>query len=452
MIKKLSKQMNKWVKEAALLVQECFPHAYSNIDELYDELIEISEDPNHLFGYIKEDTLIGVVGAIRQYGTTGYELHPLAVNQAFRNMKIGYKLMEKIEDSIQKAGGIMIYLGTDDEFDLTSLSNRNLYDKTFEQIESATSEKHPFLFYQKLGYQITGVIPDANGFGKPDIIMSKRLVKPPYDVKPSVKRAYPIIEFDSNKNALINPESTTKNYPRIHSKLVITFFKDVIDQLLLEKQIELKFTIKGENTLDIYQYIHDDVMIIEGKLGAPACAGFLEELISLGAKEVMFCGGGGALRKEITFGKFVLVEDAIRDEGLSYHYYKPSRTIQANHAVNDHIRNELEKRNIPFIQGRVWTTDAFFRETKSIIELRRNEGALIVEMEQAAMLAVANYREIAYGAIIYSGDDVSSDIWDSRSWRHKGDIRYNLVQLCKEIVLTLNHELCYNSFTKEGIL
>jgi uridine phosphorylase len=152
----------------------------------------------------------------------------------------------------------------------------------------------------------------------------------------------------------------------------------------------------------------------------------------------MFCGGGGALRSDLTLGKFIVVKDAIRDEGLSYHYYAPSRIIEANQIVYHHIEFELNKRHIPHILGRVWTTDAFFRETKSIIELRKNEGALIVEMEQAGMIAVANYRGVSYGAIIYAGDDVSSDVWDSRGWQNRDDIRYHLVELCRDIVLSLN--------------
>ncbi len=89
---------------------------------------------------------------------------------------------------------------------------------------------------------------------------------------------------------------------------------------------------------------------------------------------------------------------------------------------------------MPYIKGLVWTTDAIFRETKDKVALRKAEGAKIVEMEQAGCIAVAKFRGFDYGALIYGGDDVSSDIWDDRKWKSRDGTRYNLIMLCKEIV------------------
>ena len=89
---------------------------------------------------------------------------------------------------------------------------------------------------------------------------------------------------------------------------------------------------------------------------------------------------------------------------------------------------------MPYIKVLVWTTDAIFRETKDKVALRKAEGAKIVEMEQAGCIAVAKFRGFDYGALIYGGDDVSSDIWDDRKWKSRDGTRYNLIMLCKEIV------------------
>ena len=75
-----------------------------------------------------------------------------------------------------------------------------------------------------------------------------------------------------------------------------------------------------------------------------------------------------------------------------------------------------------------------FRETRALVEQRKAEGAKIVEMEQAGCIAIAQYRNFDYGAIIYGGDDVSNDEWDCRSWNSRKGVRYNLVMLCKELV------------------
>ncbi len=250
------------------------------------------------------------------------------------------------------------------------------------------------------------------------------------------KEKYPILEFDPVKEALIEP--IIKTEVTVPNCIVICFFKEVITKLLEEKKIEPLIVLPGEaGDVQIYKYLDCDCCLVLGQLGSPACAGFLEEYIALGINKVMFCGGGGVLRKDITVGKLVVVDSAVRDEGTSYHYLPPSREVQANKQVINHITNYLNNHGIDYIVGKAWTTDAFFRETRAKIALRQKEGCLIVEMEQAAMIAVSQFRNIQYGAIIYGGDDLTNVEWDSRNWRHRTDIRYNLVDICKEIVLSM---------------
>ena len=81
-----------------------------------------------------------------------------------------------LEARVREQGGITIYLGTDDEDNMTSLSNVDLYPNVVEHIAQIRNlRRHPYKFYQKLGYVVVGVIPDANGLGRPDIIMAKRV-------------------------------------------------------------------------------------------------------------------------------------------------------------------------------------------------------------------------------------------------------------------------------------
>jgi len=90
------------------------------------------------------------------------------------------------------------------------------------------------------------------------------------------------------------------------------------------------------------------------------------------------------------------------------------------------LQTYFETQHIPYVMGKTWTTDAFYRETRDKIALRKSEGAIMVEMEQAAMMAVSEFRKIEYGAILYGGDDVSKEVWDSRGWRSREDIRLEL--------------------------
>ena len=244
---------------------------------------------------------------------------------------------------------------------------------------------------------------------------------------------YPIFEFDDNKIAKINPVSFMDR-PFETDKLIITFFPEVMDKLADEGRIVTERMIGGENPILIYRFLDDDILITLGQVGCPACAGNLDLFNAMGITKVMFCGGGGVLDKDIKVGQILVVDGAIRDEGFSYHYIEPSRYIFTNPETTEKITQYLEKHSISYIRGLTWTTDAIFRETADRIVRRKEEGAKIVEMEQAGCIAVSQFRGFEYGALIYGGDDVSQDEWSNRGWRSREGIRYDLVKLCKELV------------------
>ncbi|MBO4508577.1 MAG: nucleoside phosphorylase [Spirochaetaceae bacterium] len=248
------------------------------------------------------------------------------------------------------------------------------------------------------------------------------------------KNDFPILEFDTEKVAKLNPSNfADKKFDA--DKMVITFFPEIIKKLIASGEIEPYYEIGGEAPFTIYKYVKDpDVLIVHGQVGCPACAGNLDLFYGFGIKKVMFCGGGGVLDRNIKVGQLLLVDGAIRDEGFSYHYVEPSRYIYTDKKLTDKIASYLEKSSIPYLRGIVWTTDALFRETSEKIALRKEEGAKIVEMEQAGCIAVAQFRGLDYGAIIYGGDDVASEEWNHRGWNNREGIRFNLVMLCKELV------------------
>ncbi|MFZ5353504.1 MAG: GNAT family N-acetyltransferase [Bacillota bacterium] len=124
------------------------------------------------------DNAVGWIGGISQYGGNVWELHPLAVKKEYRANGIGSMLVRKFETEVSERGGLTIWLGTDDENNATSLSNTDLYENTYDKMRDIVNHnRHPFEFYKKLGYTIVSVMPDANGIGKPDIYMAKRVEK-----------------------------------------------------------------------------------------------------------------------------------------------------------------------------------------------------------------------------------------------------------------------------------
>jgi len=261
-----------------------------------------------------------------------------------------------------------------------------------------------------------------NGGGRAEIMM--------------MQNKYPILEFDDNKEAIINP-GTWAGEPFKTNKLVITFFPEVIEKLAAEGRIVPERRIGGENPILLYRFADENILITLGAVGCPSCAGNLDLFHAMGISSVMFCGGGGVLDKNIEVGQILVVDGAIRDEGFSYHYIEPSRYIYTEPEVTEKIIRYLEAHSISYIRGLTWTTDAVFRETKDKVKQRKAEGAKIVEMEQAGCIAVAQYRGFSYGALIYGGDDVSSKEWSDRGWRSRDGIRFDLVTLCKKLVTVI---------------
>ena len=93
----------------------------------------------------------------------------------------------------------------------------------------------------------------------------------------------------------------------------------------------------------------------------------------------------------------------------------------------EHLAAGLARLGIPYATGKTWTTDAIYRETPHLVEARRQEGCLTVEMEAAAFFAVSQYHRIPLAQLLYAGDDVSGETWDSRGWNSQKSIRANLL-------------------------
>ena len=122
--------------------------------------------------------VLGWIGAVREYHGNAWCLYPLAVHPAYRQQGVGRALVDDLERWVREQGGITIFFGTDDTAAMTSLGNTDLYPNVTDHLANIKNlRRHPYEFYQKLGYAIVGVIPDANGLGKPDIWMAKRVAE-----------------------------------------------------------------------------------------------------------------------------------------------------------------------------------------------------------------------------------------------------------------------------------
>ena len=253
------------------------------------------------------------------------------------------------------------------------------------------------------------------------------------------KEKYPILEFDDTLVAKIEPSFSHKKAEG-YEYCVITFFREVLENMEKKGLIKVVKLLNCE-TVDIPIYEMDykgkKVHLFLGYVGAAGSAAFLEELIALGFNKFIVCGGAGVLRKDIAVGHLVIPTSAVRDEGASYHYLPPAREVESNPEVVAKIEEEFIKDKIEYIKAKTWTTDSFYRETEKKVELRKSEGCVTVEMEAAAFLAVAKFRNVKLGQILYGGDDLSDVVWDSRKWHSRVEIRENLVDISIRICLSL---------------
>lgn len=250
---------------------------------------------------------------------------------------------------------------------------------------------------------------------------------------------YPILEFDPAPEAVIEPSRLVQPGD-VPTRCVICFFHEVLEQVVSERNARMLFEHRWEDgPHPLYEIEHrgQRLAFFQPGVGAPMAAGLLEETIALGCRQFIACGGCGVLELGIAVGHLIVVSAAVRDEGVSYHYVPPSREIAAQEQGVAALVRMMERQHIPFRVGKTWTTDAPYRETRHKVERRRQEGCLVVEMEAASMMAVAQHRGVLFGQVLYGGDDLSGDEWDNRSWQSRTDIRRNLFWLAADACLEL---------------
>ncbi len=251
-------------------------------------------------------------------------------------------------------------------------------------------------------------------------------------------REFPILEYDPDRNAIIDPRRTAQ--VEIPDHCVLCFFQEAIERLLHRGALQIITHLKtgmGEHPIYRWRCKDQSVALVHPGLGAPLAAALFERVIALGCGTFMTCGGAGVLDKSIAAGHLIIPTAAVREEGTSYHYLPPSREVEATPRAVEAIVRTLTAAHIPFLLGKTWTTDGLYRETPGKIARRKAEGCLTVEMEAAALFAVARYRQVALGQLLYAGDDVSGLTWDRREAFDRTAVREKLLQIAAEACLSV---------------
>jgi len=228
---------------------------------------------------------------------------------------------------------------------------------------------------------------------------------------------YPILEYDPDPRALI--EASSIHSPgAVPERAVLCFFPEVFEKVgaALGRECARIHSERGPQAVYEVAVGDERVAVLHPGVGAPAAAICLETAIALGSSCFVSCGGAGALTPDLTLGQVIVPVAATRGEGTSYHYLPPDREVTLDAAILSAVERFLNSEGIPFVRGKTWTTDALFRETRGLIERRRSEGCISVEMEVAALLAVARFRRVTLACLLYAGDSVATSDWEHRAW------------------------------------
>jgi uridine phosphorylase len=170
-------------------------------------------------------------------------------------------------------------------------------------------------------------------------------------------------------------------------------------------------------------------------IGAPAAAAALEELAAMGTSAFVSVGTAGSLQRDLTIGDLVLCDAAIRDEGVSHHYLPPAKLATAEAGMTAAVGAALGQAGVPFRAGTSWTIDTPYRETVAEARRYQAEGVACVEMEAAALFAVAEVRGLRVSSAFTISDSLAELAWNPQF--HGAEVRAGLITLYEAAVRAL---------------
>jgi|SRR3989344_389422 len=244
----------------------------------------------------------------------------------------------------------------------------------------------------------------------------------------------PIISHNPKEEDIITPlkeyEYELKfkprlNYPEI---CIVIFQKGLMDDFKKDLNLKVIDKLLGYE-LYLIEYKRKRFGLINFGIGAPLSALLLERLIVRGFKKFITIGISGSLKLDSKVGDICLCIKSVRDEGTSYHYLPPSKFVESSDILNNLIRISFDNSNIPYNDCISWTTDSGYKESKIKAKQYRKEGVSCIDMESAALFAVAKHRNIDLSSLFILSDFVNEDFDWNPKFHEDDKIKRSLVKI-----------------------
>ncbi len=220
--------------------------------------------------------------------------------------------------------------------------------------------------------------------------------------------------FDTKSEAIISPASLFGEQKKICDTAIATFSREIYPAVLERYPNEQIAEISAANRIKpVHLLTLDHDMKVAFYLSEIGSAMVATDVIEInwktGADRFILFGSAGSLDRDATAGKYVIPTASYRDEGMSYHYAPPSDYISIPKA--DYLAEFFSKNRLPFVKGKVWTTDAIYMETRELVRQRKADGCIAVEMELAGVQAVCSYLGLELYDFLVTGDVVDQQVY-----------------------------------------
>ncbi|MBQ8950660.1 MAG: nucleoside phosphorylase [Eubacterium sp.] len=220
--------------------------------------------------------------------------------------------------------------------------------------------------------------------------------------------------FDNRSKAIINP---MRKPEAVKVDVCIVTFSHEIEKYVAQNyasgEIAALWSASGKTPIYLIESDNKRIAFFRTFVGAPITTALMEDsTVELDCDKYVLFGGAGCLNKEIAHGKVMVPTAAYRDEGTSYHYAPASDYIDITNGSI--VADFMAENKIPYVLGKTWTTDSFYRETRNNFEKRKADGCISVEMESAGVQAMCTFRNLDLYVFFTGGDLLDAPEWDSR--------------------------------------